>query len=330
MTVTPDARIGVIGAGAWGTALAIVAAQRGPVTLWAREPDVVEAVNRERANPRFLPGVALPPQVTATGDMAALAACAALLAVAPAQHLRATLSTLPAGTTPLVLCSKGLEAGTAALMSEVAAEATPGRPLAVLSGPSLAREVAIGLPAALTLACSDAALGTALVARLSTPRVRLYRGDDLVGAEIGGAVKNVLAIACGAAAGTGLGENSRAALIARGFAEMVRYGLARGGRAETMAGLSGLGDLVLTCTAQSSRNFALGRALGEGLSATEALAGRDTVVEGAATAPVLATDAARRGVDMPISAAVAAVLAGRMAASDAVETLLARPLAREG
>ncbi len=329
MSVAAGAPVGVIGGGAWGTALAITAAAHGPVLLWAREPDVVASINGARANPRFLPGAALPEAVSATGDMAALAGCAALLAVTPAQHLRATLAALPPGEAPLVLCAKGLEAGTAAMMSEVAAAAAPGRPLAVLSGPSLAHEVAAGLPAALTLACAEAATGEALRARLATPRFRLYLAGDLIGAQIGGAVKNVLAIACGAAAGAGLGENARAALVARGFAEMVRYGVARGARPETMAGLSGLGDLVLTCGSEKSRNFALGAALGRGEPLDRLMTGRDSVAEGAATAPVLAADAARRGVDMPISAAVAAVLAGRLAPADAVAALLARPPARE-
>ena len=321
-------RIGVIGGGAWGTALAQVAAANGePVMLWAREHAVVTAINLAHENIVFLPGVALSPSVRATGELGDLNACDAWLIVTPAQHLRASLIDLPQGHRPLVLCAKGIEAGTMALMSDIAAELHPEAPVAVLSGPTFAAEVAKGLPTAVTLACSDEAAGRALAQRLARPAFRPYASDDVTGAEIGGAVKNVLAIACGVVAGRKLGENARAALIARGFAEMVRYGVARGGRAETLSGLSGLGDLVLTCSSTASRNFSLGVGLGEGKPAASLLGGQ-TVAEGAFTAPVLQASARAMGVAMPVVDAVCALLEG--APADAVvKTLLARPLRGE-
>ena len=323
--------IAVLGAGAWGTALAQVVASDGtPVTLWAREADVVEAINVTHQNPVFLPGRPLSPLVTATSSTDDLARAEAILVVVPAQHVRSVLADTPVGTTPLVLCAKGIEAGTDRTVAEVARDAAPDAPLAVLSGPTFASEVAAGLPTALTLACEDEALGAALADRLARPGFRPYLTDDVVGAEIGGAVKNVLAIACGVVDGAGLGLNARAALIARGFAEMTRYGLARGARAETLGGLSGLGDLVLTCSSTNSRNFSLGVGLGRGEAAATLLADRRTVAEGAATAPVLAASARTRGVDMPITDAVAALLAGEVDAREAIGGLLARPLRVEG
>jgi glycerol-3-phosphate dehydrogenase (NAD(P)+) len=323
-------KLGVVGGGAWGTALAQVAAADGDdVLLWAHEPDVVAAINAEHANPLFLPGVALAPTIRATGSLDLMAECAAILLVTPAQHLRRIAATLPGGATPLVLCSKGIEAGSMALMSEAAAAACPGAPIAVLSGPTFAGEVASGLPTAVTLACADDAVGTALAARLARPSFRPYRSSDVVGAEIGGAVKNVLAIACGVVEGAGLGKNARAALIARGFAEMTRFGLARGARAETLAGLSGLGDLVLTCSSEQSRNFSLGLGLGRGQAAAALLAERRTVAEGASTAPVLVEAAQAAGVEMPICRAVAALVAGEETVERTIEGLLARPLRLE-
>ncbi|WP_156679725.1 NAD(P)H-dependent glycerol-3-phosphate dehydrogenase [Sphingomonas profundi] len=324
-------RIGVIGGGAWGTALAQVAAAGGdPVILWAREPEVVAAINDARENSLFLAGVPLSPAIRATGAIADLAACEALLAVTPAQHLRAVLATLPPGDAALVLCAKGIEAGTGRLMSEIAAEARPGASIAVLSGPTFAHEVAAGLPTAVTLACADAEVGAGLAARLARPGFRPYVSADVIGAEIGGAVKNVLAIACGVVEGRGLGQNARAALISRGFAEMTRFGLARGADAATLAGLSGLGDLVLTCSSASSRNFSLGLGLGQGRRAEDLLADRRTVAEGAFTAPVLRDAAAAAGVDMPIVGAVCALLEGTALVDRVVEALLARPLRAEG
>jgi glycerol-3-phosphate dehydrogenase (NAD(P)+) len=324
-------KLGVIGGGAWGTALAQVAAAGGEeVLLWAREPEVVDAVNLRRENPLFLKGLALSPAIEATGDLDALKGCDLLLAVTPAQHLRAILGETPVGSRPLLLCAKGIEAGTQMLMSEVAAQACPDAPIGVLSGPTFAHEVAAGLPTAITLACTDTGLARALATRLARPHFRPYVSNDVIGAEIGGAVKNVLAIACGVVEGAGLGLNARAALIARGFAEMTRFGLARGGQAETLAGLSGLGDLVLTCSSASSRNFTLGKGLGEGRAAAGLLAGQRTVAEGASTAPVLQQAARAAGVEMPVVDAVCALLSGAMTVKDAVASLLARPLRGEG
>ncbi|MGK6318745.1 NAD(P)H-dependent glycerol-3-phosphate dehydrogenase [Sphingomonas sp. DT-204] len=322
-------RIGVIGGGAWGTALAQVAARGGrPVTLWARETQVVESINAEHRNPIFLPGIDLDPAITATGDLADLAGNDALLVVAPAQHIRSVLAEAHVGAMPLVLCAKGIEAGTRLLVGEVAREMHPHAPIAVLSGPTFAHEVARGQPTAVTLACEDGELLGRLTDRLGSPAFRPYASHDVIGAEIGGAVKNVLAIACGVVEGAGLGLNARGALIARGFAEMTRFGVARGGRAETLAGLSGLGDLVLTCTSTNSRNFTLGVGLGEGKVAAELLADRRTVAEGAFTAPVLREAAAEVGVDMPIADAVCALLEGAPV-GEVVGALLARPLREE-
>ncbi|WP_157216352.1 NAD(P)H-dependent glycerol-3-phosphate dehydrogenase [Flavisphingomonas formosensis] len=322
--------IGVLGAGAWGTALAQVAAADGRDTLlWAREPDVVAAINDTHENAAYLAGVPLSPAIRATNDLTALAACDALLVVTPAQHLRSVLASVPGGPRPLLLCAKGIEAGSRLLMSEVATEIRPDAPIAVLSGPTFAHEVAAGLPTAITLACSDATLGSGLADRLARPSFRPYLSEDVIGAEIGGAVKNVLAIACGVVEGAGLGQNARAALISRGFAEMSRFGLARGARLETLAGLSGLGDLVLTCSSTSSRNFSLGKGLGEGRPAAELLADRRTVAEGAFTAPVLAEAARAAGVDMPIADAVCALLAGRASVREVIGELLSRPIRSE-
>jgi glycerol-3-phosphate dehydrogenase (NAD(P)+) len=323
-------KIGVIGGGAWGTALAQVAAAGGePVLLWAREADVVAGINSEHENTAFLPGIPLSPAIRATGSLGDLAGMEALLVVAPAQHVRAVLAEIPAGDQPLILCAKGIEAGTRMLVGEVARAVRPNAPVAVVSGPTFAHEVARGLPTAVTLACADAGLRSRLAARLATPAFRPYASDDVIGAEIGGAVKNVLAIACGVVEGAGLGQNARAALIARGFAEMTRFGLARGAKAETLAGLSGLGDLVLTCSSTASRNFSLGVGLGQGQRAAALLADRRTVAEGAFTAPVLVEAAREAGVDMPVTAAVDRLLNGA-AAGEVIEALLARPLRAEG
>ncbi|WP_370175938.1 NAD(P)H-dependent glycerol-3-phosphate dehydrogenase [Sphingobium abikonense] len=322
-------RAGVIGAGAWGTALAQLLASDGQqVTLWALETDVVDAINASHQNPLYLANIPLSPSIRATGSMSDLSACEMLLVVSPAQHLRAVVAQAPAGV-PLVLCSKGIEAGSSLLMSEVAAQAQPDSPIAVLSGPTFAHEVAKGLPTAVTLACEDKALGQRLAARIARPSFRPYLSDDVIGAEIGGAVKNVLAIACGVAEGAGLGLNARAALISRGFAEMTRFGLARGARAETLGGLSGLGDLVLTCSSTNSRNFSLGKGLGEGAHAAELLSNRRTVAEGAHTAPVLRDAARAAGVEMPVVEAVCALLADAAPLADVIDALLARPLRPE-
>lgn len=323
-------RVGVLGGGAWGTALAQVCAEGGETLLWAREPEVVESVNALHENALFLAGVPLDPTIRATAELGDLAACDALLVVTPAQHMRSVLAAMPALSVPLILCAKGMEEATMKLMHDVAREAQPDAPVAVLSGPTFAHEVAARLPAAVTLAVEDRAVGERLRARIARPWFRPYLSDDVAGAEIGGAVKNVLAIACGVVEGRRLGLNARAALISRGFAEMTRFGLARGARAETLAGLSGLGDLVLTCSSTSSRNFSLGKGLGEGRTAPELLADRRTVAEGAFTAPVLNRAAGEAGVDMPIVAAVCALLAGEAGVDDVVERLLSRPLRSEG
>jgi glycerol-3-phosphate dehydrogenase (NAD(P)+) len=321
--------IGVVGGGAWGTALGQVMAASEDVILWAREAEVVAAINTSHANPDFLPGIELSPRIRATDQTSDLAAADLWLVTVPAQHLRSVIAHCPLATRPaLVLCAKGIEAGTLMLMAEVVTDIAGEVPLAVLSGPTFAGEVAHGLPTAVTLACTDAALGQKLVHRLARPGFRPYLSDDVTGAEIGGAVKNVLAIACGVVEGAGLGLNARAALIARGFAEMTRFGLARGARAETLAGLSGLGDLVLTCSSTNSRNFSLGLGIGRGERAADLLAATRTVAEGAATAPVLVEAARAAGVDMPIAEAVAALLAGASLGAT-IAGLLGRPLRPE-
>ncbi len=324
-------RVGIIGAGAWGTALAQALASDGSaVTIWAREPDLVAEINAHRSNSLFLPSANLAPTIRATNAIADVAELPVLLAVVPAQFLASVLAALPDAPRDLVLCAKGIEAGSGRLMSDVAADAAPGASLAVLSGPTFAHEVAAGLPTAVTLACAGfEAQWRRLSPLIARPALRPYYSDDLIGAEIGGAVKNVLAIACGVVEGLRLGQNARAALIARGYAEMLRFGLARGARGETLAGLCGLGDLVLTCSSTASRNFSLGKALGGGMSAAEALSGKTSVAEGAATAPVLAELARRDGIDMPIVEAVCRLLAGEAPAGAVVADLLARPLRAE-
>jgi len=319
-------RLGVIGGGAWGTALAQVGASGGrEVLLWAREPEVVEAVNGEHENKVFLPGHRLAPAVRATGELADLDECDAWLVVTPAQHMRSVLDAASRCDKPLILCSKGIEERSGSLLHHVAAEACPGASIAVLSGPTFAHEVASGLPTAVTLAAEDQQLAEALRNRISLPTFRIYLSDDVAGAEIGGAVKNVLAIACGVVDGKGLGQNARAALIARGFAEMTRFGLAYGARRETLVGLSGLGDLVLTCSSTNSRNFSLGKGIGEGRSADELMSDRKTVAEGAFTAPVLARLAREKGIDMPVVAAVGKLLSGSAGVDQVLQELLARP-----
>lgn len=329
--------IGVIGGGAWGTALAQVAARAGEnkrrrVTLWARESEVVEAVNAHHENPAFLPGIALDPTIRATGAFEDLASADALLMVTPAQHMRAVcagLAPILKPGTPVLLCAKGVEQGTHKLLTDVLAEALPDAIPAVLSGPSFAAEVARGLPTAVTLACADEELATALMAAIGIPTFRPYYSSDLIGAEVGGAVKNVLAIACGIVEGKKLGASARAALTTRGFAEMTRLGLALGARAETLAGLSGLGDLVLTCNSPQSRNMSLGLALGEGKSLAEILSARSAVTEGVHSATAVIALAATLGVEMPISEAIAAIVTGKMNVDEAITALLTRPFKSE-
>ncbi len=326
-------RAGIIGGGAWGTALAQVCARAGlDVVLWAREPSVVEAINTGRENPVYLPGVALDEGVRATLEPADLSDSDLVLAVAPAQHLRSSLTGFApharAGL-PVLLCAKGVEQGSLKLMTQVLAEVLPSAAPAVLSGPSFAGEVARGLPTAITLAARDVALAHELAHNIATPSFRPYVTDDMIGAEAGGAVKNVLAIACGIVEGRALGRSAHAALITRGFAELTRLAVALGGEAETVAGLCGLGDLVLTCSSPQSRNMSVGLALGRGESLTEALAGKKTVAEGVASAPAVVELAARLGVEVPICAAVHAILSGEAQVDPVIAALLARPLREE-
>ncbi|MCM0018885.1 MAG: NAD(P)-dependent glycerol-3-phosphate dehydrogenase [Tagaea sp.] len=331
--------VAVIGAGAWGTALAQTLARAGlEPTLWAHEPATVEAIATAHENATFLKGVALDPAISATSDIAAAVRDKDLVVwVTPAQHLRGTLAKaaahLPANA-PLILATKGIETGTGLLMSEIAAEIAPGRPLAVLSGPSFAREVATGKPTAVTLASEDAGLATMLAGICATPSFRVYSSDDPVGTQIGGAVKNVLAIACGIVEGKGLGDNARAALMTRGLAEMVRLGLAKGGKAETLMGLSGFGDLSLTCNNDQSRNMRFGMALGEGLSKEQALAHPDlglalAAVEGIDGAESVSDLAQRLDVEMPICTGIDAILHHYALVDSIMAGLLARPLKEE-
>jgi glycerol-3-phosphate dehydrogenase (NAD(P)+) len=325
--------IGIIGAGAWGTALATVAARAGhAVVIQAHEVEVARAINHDRENSLFLPGTRLPASIRAETDLAQTVQARAVLLAMPAQHLRTVTlrcaEAWPSGV-PAVICAKGIELESGALMSQVAAETLPGAPLAVLSGPTFAAEVAGGLPAAATLAAADANLAHELTELLSTPRFRIYRSDDLIGAQIGGAVKNVLAIACGIIAGKGMGDNARAALITRGLAEIMRLGRAMGAKPETLAGLSGLGDLTLTCSAEQSRNFSLGLALGRGEALDQVLAGRKSVAEGVFTAASVCALARRLEVDLPICAAVDGVINHFSDIDAAIENLLSRPLKEE-
>jgi len=315
--------VGVIGAGAWGCALAQVAATGGPVTLWARDPATAAVITATRQAPR-LPTVTLGPGIVATADLADLAACDVLLVAVPAAATAIVHGLAGQRPRPLVLCAKGLGPGGVAL-ADLVASLLPDWPVALLSGPTFAAEVGGGLPAAAVVACRDAGLAAGLAARLGSPAFRLYTSSDMVGVALGGAVKNVLAIAAGVVAGHGLGDNARAAVITRGFAEMTRFGIALGADPATLAGLSGLGDLVLTCTGEASRNFRFGVALGRGATPAAATAASAGVAEGATTAPILANAAAKRQIEMPIAAAVADLVAGRTTVAAVVTRLLARP-----
>jgi glycerol-3-phosphate dehydrogenase (NAD(P)+) len=321
-------RVAVVGAGAWGTALANAVARAGrPVLLLAREATVIA---QTRQSPR-LPGVTLDPAITVTAEAAAVRDAATVLLAVPAQALRGALAPLAAVLAPgsvAVACAKGIERGTHAFMTEVIAATAPQAVPAILSGPSFADDVARGLPTAVTLACAREEIAAQLCQALGSPTFRPYHTTDVRGVEIGGAAKNVLAIAAGIVEGRGLGASALAALTTRGFAELARFGRACGGRAETLSGLSGLGDLILTCSSPQSRNFSFGLALGrgEGLAA----AGHGKLAEGAFTAEVLLALARQHGVDMPISQAVAAILAGSLDIDGAIQALLARPFKAEG
>ena len=293
----------------------------------------LSGVGPRQKGSKNIPGVTLDERVTATANMADLKGCDAILAVAPAQHLRDVLTAFAPHSgeaQPILLCSKGIEQSSLKLMTDVLDETIPSAIPAVLSGPSFAIDVARGLPTAVTLATRYKPLGVALMNALGTPRFRPYWSGDLIGAEIGGAVKNVLAIACGISEGKGLGKSAHAALIARGFAEMTRLAVALGGERETVAGLCGLGDLVLTCSSEQSRNMSCGLALGRGESLKSILGGRRAVTEGVASAPAVVALGETVGADMPICAAVNAILSGQLSVDDALEVLLARPFTAEG
>jgi glycerol-3-phosphate dehydrogenase (NAD(P)+) len=320
MSSAPE--IAVIGAGAWGTALAVLFAHSGKsTTLWVRDADRAQVMATTRENPR-LPSVPLPQALTVTNDipMARL-----LLIAVPTQNLRATLLSLPASTSPIILCCKGLEAGTLLLPPELPIK----NPVAILTGPNFAHEIAAFLPAAAVIATPDATLRASIMHTLQTPTFRLYGSPDMLGAALGGAAKNVIAIAAGIVIGAGLGENARAALITRGIAEIARLAQTLGGRAETVSGLSGLGDLILTCTGPSSRNFSLGHALGQGKTLASILSHRSAVTEGVATAPALLARATAAGVEMPITAAVTKLLADDTSTLETVQALMGRALRDE-
>jgi len=326
-------RIGVIGAGAWGTALALTAARAGrAVRLWAREPEVAAAIQDEHSNPLFLPGVPLPGNISGTNDLALAAAEAeALLIVCPAQHLRSTLTAVAAHAapgTPLVVCAKGIEGGTGRLVTEVLAEAAGACEPAILSGPSFARDSAQGLPTAVTIAARGG-IAARLQTSLSHASFRPYATDDLIGVALGGAAKNVYAIACGIVDGMGLGESARAALLARSFAELTRLGIALGARAETLMGLSGLGDLVLTASSPQSRNFHFGLEIGQGRSLAALRAPGQPLAEGVETAPALLTRAGAERIELPVAETVARVLDGTLPLSDSIARLMSRPLKPE-
>ncbi|MDD3482250.1 NAD(P)H-dependent glycerol-3-phosphate dehydrogenase [Azovibrio restrictus] len=320
-------KIAVLAAGAWGTALALAFAARHPVTLWAREAELVEDMRARRENLRFLPGFPFPDTLEITGDLRAAVQEAKLLLLAtPIAGLRPTVKALAAQgvRVPLLWVCKGFEAGSGKLPHQVVQEEMPGVPCGVLSGPSFAQEVAGGQPTAITLAANDADFARAMAQELHGGHLRIYASDDLVGAEVGGAVKNILAIATGVCDGLQLGLNARAALVTRGLAEIARLGVALGARKETFMGLAGVGDLILTCTGDLSRNRRVGLGLAAGKSLEQVLADLGHVAEGVPTALEVDRLAARLGVDMPITAAVAAVLQGRVAVRDVVEQLLAR------
>lgn len=324
--------IGVMGAGSWGTALAYTAQEAGrDVTIWGRDANIITALNNGSGNPAYLPGIKLP-RLPATTDITELGSADAILAIVPAQFTRSAFESaanhIKPGT-PVILCSKGIERGSLKFMTDVLHETIPHSVAAVLSGPSFAADVARGLPTAITLACEEESLGTQLMHAIGRPYFRPYWSGDLIGAEIGGAVKNVLAIACGMVLGKGLGRSAHAATITRGFGEMRRLNAALGGRPETLGGLCGMGDLVLTCSSEMSRNMSFGMELGKGRSPQDILSERKAVTEGAATAPALMTLAGKHGVEMPICDAMARILASQISVDEAVESLLNRPFGAE-
>jgi glycerol-3-phosphate dehydrogenase (NAD(P)+) len=322
--------VGIVGAGAWGTALAQTTARAGRrVLLYARDAEVVSAIAQGRRNPRHLAEIELERAIRPTGRIEEALATDALLLAVPAQSVRALCEGLPASDAPLVICAKGFETTTGLRLSEVIDEVRPAARIAALSGPNFAREVALGLPGATTLGCADPELGRVLAEALSSPQLRVYRTSDLVGVEVGGAVKNVLAIAAGIVIGRGLGENARAALITRGLAELARLGEALGARRETLMGLSGLGDVLLSCMSLTSRNMALGHAIGQGADPRELRARPGPLAEGVFTAGAVVRLASRHQVEVPISAAVDAILENRIEVEAALDALMRRPLKPE-
>ncbi len=324
--------VSVVGAGSWGTALALVAARGGKrVTLWALEPEIVQEIGTAHVNGIYLPGIQLPANIVATGNMAEAAKAQAILLVSPAQYLRRTVRNLRPHLrpgTPLVLCSKGIERTTGELLTEVLAAEAPDCEPAILSGPSFARDVALGLPTAVTIAAKPE-IAARLQATMAHGTFRPYASDDLAGVALGGAAKNVYAICCGMVIGMGLGESARAALLARGFAELTRLGEALGAKRETLMGLSGLGDLVLTATSTTSRNYAAGIALGKGETLRNLVAPGKALAEGIETAPALVARARRQTIELPVAETMAAILDGSLAPNDAVPRLMGRPLKSE-
>jgi glycerol-3-phosphate dehydrogenase (NAD(P)+) len=330
---TPPQSLSIIGAGAWGTALAAQACRAGRATrLYARRADHAVLLQEQRENRRYLPSIKLPAELVVGSDLAASLAADAVLYAQPAQYFRdfcRTAKTHLASSTTLVICAKGIELGTGRLLTEIAAEELPGQPVAVLSGPSFATEAALGLPTAVAIATQVSGLAESLMAALSHAAFRPYGSTDPIGVEVAGATKNVLAIACGIVIGRGLGENARAALITRGLVEVTRLAVAKGGQRETLMGLAGFGDLILTCCSSNSRNTSLGQELGAGRSLVEILGRRHSVAEGVTTAPALRRLADSLQIDMPICSAVDQILGGNIAIDDAVQALLSRPLKRE-
>lgn len=326
--------IGIIGGGAWGTALAQAQATAGrKVTLWAREAEIVESINNSRENISFLPGIKLDKGVTATGSLTEAANNDIILVVTPAQHVRTTLQSLKgdgiADGKIFVICAKGIEINTGSLMSQVAKDILPTASMAIMTGPTFASEIARGLPGGLTIACADKEVGLGLVDGLSSRTFRTYLTDDVLGAQIGGAVKNVIAIAAGVIYGRGMGDSARAALVTRGLAEMARLASAMGAKKETLMGMCGMGDLILTCSSMQSRNFSLGVQMGEGKSIDEILGARKSVTEGVSTAKALIVMAKNNAIDMPISAAVNACLSEGAGIEETIERMLDRPMKME-
>ncbi len=325
--------IGIIGGGAWGTALAQVYAIAGKnVILWAREEDVVSSINTRHENTPFLPGQPISTNIKATNNLADAAKADALLIVTPAQYLRITLDHLKPHlneSTPLIICAKGVEIKTGALMSQIVAEIMPKSPIAILTGPTFAAEIAKGLPSAMTLAMNNKEEAEKIAESLNTRSLRLYASDDVIGAQVGGAVKNVIAIACGVIEGKQLGNSARAALVTRGLAEIARLASALGAKKETLMGMCGVGDLLLTCSSMQSRNFSLGVALGQGKSLKDILAQRNSVTEGVYTAEALMVMAKNNAVEMPISEAMYKCLSEGVSVDEMIARMLDRPVKSE-